>query len=412
MSDILAGQTPHWQHIEREIQLVLEQYGYREIRFPILEKTDLFVRSIGESSDIVSKEMYTFEDRNGDSLTLRPEGTASCVRAGLQHSLFQNSVQRLWYMGPMFRRERPQKGRLRQFHQVGVEVFGLAGPDIDAEILMLTARIWKQLGLQDISLEINSLGSATARSKYRNMLVDYFSAHMDQLDADSRQRLDRNPLRILDSKHPEMQPLIAAAPGMNECMDIESTEHFHQLQEILTVAGVPYVVNPRLVRGLDYYSKTVFEWITDRLGAQGTVCAGGRYDGMVEHFGGKPTPAVGFALGLERLLELAGKTDAAEQHPHIYFIVGGADTAGKALQLAEQIRDFHPGIRVLMHCGGGSIKSQFRKADRSGAAIALILGEDEMAKETIAIKPLRQDTVQSEVSWKALPQTLQNSLEL
>jgi len=409
MNDILTDSTPLWQYIEKTICNILERYAYLEIRFPVLEKTELFIHSIGETSDIVSKEMYTFTDRNGDSLTLRPEGTASCVRAGLQHSLFQDT-QRLWYMGPMFRRERPQKGRLRQFHQIGVEAFGLQGPDIDAEIIMMSARIWKELGLEDISLQINSLGTSQSRQSYRDVLIEYFSDCYGALDEDSRSRLDRNPLRILDSKNPEMQSVIRSAPDMDSCLDTESREHFEGLKELLADENIRFEVNPRLVRGLDYYSKTVFEWITDRLGAQGTVCAGGRYDGMVEHFGGRATAGVGFALGLERIIELAGESVNAGQAPHVYFIVSGDLAISAGLKITEQIRDNCPDIRVLMHCGGGSFKSQFRKADKSGAEYALILGEEELTRKTIGIKALRQDIEQTELSWDEIAATLKAKL--
>ena len=411
MNDILAEQTSRWQYLEMQVRSVLEQYGYQEIRFPILEKTDLFVHSIGETSDIVSKEMYSFTDRNGDSLTLRPEGTAGCVRAGLQHGLFKAGVQRLWYAGPMFRRERPQKGRLRQFHQTGVEAFGLNGPDIDAELILLGSRLWRALGLQDITLQINSLGSMDSRLVYRNALVEYFSDHKDLLDEDSRMRLDRNPLRILDSKNPAMQSLIDQAPAMSQYLDPESAEHFTTLRDLLREAGVEFMVNSRLVRGLDYYCKTVFEWVTDRLGAQGTVCAGGRYDGMVEHFGGEPTPAVGFALGMERLLELADSPGHEGRQPDLYFIHAGKGSETQAMKLAEQIRDAKPDLKVILHCGGGSMKSQFKKADRSGAALALILAENELEKRTISIKHLRVETAQQEVSWSALPAVLAEILD-
>lgn len=410
MNDILADQTGCWQYLEALIRRVLEQYGYQEIRFPILEKTELFAHSIGETTDIVSKEMYSFVDRNGENLTLRPEGTAGCVRAGLQHGLFQAGVQKLWYAGPMFRRERPQKGRLRQFHQTGVEAFGLPGPDIDAELILLCARLWRELGLRDITLQINSLGSAAARLAYRNVLVEYFTEHEEQLDEDSRARLLRNPLRILDSKNPDLQDLIARAPAMSRYLDPESADHFASLQELLTGAGVTFTVNPRLVRGLDYYCKTVFEWVTDRLGAQGTVCAGGRYDGMVEHFGGKATPAVGFALGMERLLELADLKEPPAESPDLYFIHSGAGSEAQAMQLAEQVRDVHPSLKVILHCGGGGVKSQFKKADRSGAMLALILAEDELARNTVAIKHLRRELPQREVAWSALPGALSELL--
>jgi histidyl-tRNA synthetase len=413
MHDILMEATPRWQSVESRIINILERYGYQEIRFPVVEKTELFSRSIGDLTDIVSKEMYTFVDQGDDSLTLRPEGTASCVRAVLQHSLLQQNILRLWYIGPMFRREQPQKGRTRQFHQIGVEVFGPEGPDIDAEIIIMSARIWRDLGLKDLVLQINTLGSAAARSKYRQVLIDYFNDNRSQLDADSLKRIDKNPLRILDSKNPAMQDLIRNAPGMEAYLDDESTEHFSGLKELLATADISFEVNPRLVRGLDYYSKTVFEWITDRLGAQGTVCAGGRYDGLVEHFGGKPTPATGFALGLDRLVELIDvRHDAIEtKGPDVYFITASDKSTAAAFLLAEQIRDQLP-VRVLTHCGGGSFKSQFKKADKSGARVALILGETEIDRKTIGIKPLRTDTAQSNIAWNELIPALKRELGL
>ena len=413
MHDILTDATPRWQAVEKSIISILQRYGYQEIRFPVVEKTELFSRSIGELTDIVSKEMYTFTDQGEDSLTLRPEGTASCVRAVLQHSLLQQNILRLWYIGPMFRREQPQKGRTRQFHQIGVEVFGLEGPDIDAEIIIMSARIWRELGLGDLVLQINTLGTAAVRQNYRQVLIEYFSDNKQQLDADSVRRLENNPLRILDSKNPAMQDLIRNAPSMEAYMDDESTEHFAGLQELLTAADINFEVNPRLVRGLDYYSKTVFEWITDRLGAQGTVCAGGRYDGLVEHFGGKPTPGTGFALGLDRLVELID-TDQSEienNSPDIYFITAGDQAAVLGFKLAEQIRDQLP-VRLVTHCGGGSFKSQFKKADKSGARLALILGDSELSNQTIGIKPLRTDAAQTDVSWDGLIPALKRELGL
>lgn len=413
MHDILPDSTTRWQFVENKIINVLERYGYQEIRLPIVEKTELFKRSIGELTDIVSKEMYTFIDQSDDSLTLRPEGTAGCVRAGLQHSLFQQSVLRLWYAGPMFRRERPQKGRTRQFHQIGVEVFGLEGPDIDAEIIIMSARMWQELGLDGLVLQINSLGTSAARQKYRQVLIEYFSDNKDQLDEDSQNRLHKNPLRILDSKNPQMQKLIQSAPSLAEYLDDESIEHFSGLKALLTEANINYEINSRLVRGLDYYGKTVFEWITDRLGAQGTICAGGRYDGLVENFGGKPTPASGFALGMERLVEIIDSVDVGEksQCPDIYFIIAGDRSVSTGFRLAERIRDQLP-IRLLMHCGGGSFKSQFKKADKSGAQLALILGETEIDNETIGIKPLRRDNPQINVPWDGLISTLKQELGL
>lgn len=398
MNDILPDQSPYWQHLESVITGILRRYGYREIRFPILESTDLFKRSIGEVTDIVEKEMYTFEDRNGDSITLRPEGTASCVRACEQHGLLYNQTQRLWYLGPMFRHERPQKGRYRQFHQIGVEVFGLEGPDIDAEILLLSARILRELGLADrVHLELNSLGSTEARTRYREALVAYLEPHREQLDPDSQRRLGTNPLRILDSKVSTTQQLLEGAPVLTDYLDEESRAHFEQLQALLDANGVAYSVNPRLVRGLDYYGKTAFEWITDQLGAQGTVCAGGRYDGLVEQLGGKPTPAIGFGIGLERLVLMLQaaevKPAALDQHAQIYLAAVG-DVHTQALRLAERVRDALPSVSLLTHCGGGSFKNQLKRADRTQAQLALILGEDEARADTVTIKMLRDDTPQ------------------
>ncbi|MBI5463063.1 MAG: histidine--tRNA ligase [Gammaproteobacteria bacterium] len=400
MNDILPEQTGVWQQVEAAVRNVLAAYGYSEIRMPLLEKTELFKRSIGEVTDIVEKEMYTFDDRNGDSLTLRPEGTAGCVRACIEHGLLHNQTQRLWYMGPMFRHERPQKGRYRQFHQIGVEAFGMAGPDIDAEQILMTARLWKQLGLREVHLELNSLGTAAARAAYRDILVAYFSAHRERLDEDSQRRLGSNPLRILDSKNPDMQALIEAAPKLAEHLDTESQEHFAALRAMLDAAGVAYRVNPRLVRGLDYYGRTVFEWVTDRLGAQGTVCAGGRYDGLVEFLGGRPTPAFGFALGLERLIALLIDLGVHPQPEtaHAYLVLVGAAAERQGPVLGERLRDAVPGLRLQVNCGGGSFKSQFKRADRSGAAWALILGDEEVANGRLGIKPLRGDAAQVSLS--------------
>ena len=379
-------------------------YGYREIRTPAVEPTDLFCRSIGEVTDIVEKEMYTFEDRNGDRLTLRPEGTASCVRAGIEHGILHNQVQRLWYMGPMFRHERPQKGRYRQFHQFGVECFGIATPDIDAELIILTARLWRNLALDGIRLELNTLGSNAARAAYRDVLVDYFNSHRDTLDEDSLRRLDSNPLRILDSKNPAMQSLIVAAPALMDYLDAESVDDFAVLKNYLDDAGIGYSINPRLVRGLDYYCKTVFEWVTDRLGAQGTVCAGGRYDGLVEQLGGRATPAAGFALGIERLLALCERDAAEIDHgaSDIYLLLQGGAASRSGLKLAERLRDEFPVLRLISNCGGGSFKSQIKKADKSGSRLALILGEHELASDTVAIKYLREDREQVSIARREL----------
>jgi len=403
MNDILPAQTPLWQHLEASIRQVLDSYGYQEIRLPLLEATELFNRTIGEVTDIVEKEMFSFTDRNGDSLSLRPEGTAGCVRAGIEQGLFYNQIQRLWYMGPMFRHERPQKGRYRQFHQIGAEAYGLAGADIDAEIILMTARFWRQLGLDDLELQINSLGTAAARAAYREHLVKYFSDHHNQLDADSQRRLDTNPLRILDSKNPDMQTLIEGAPQLLEHLDEPSQTHFARLKQLLDQAGVSYRVNPRLVRGLDYYNRTVFEWVTQRLGAQGTVCAGGRYDTLVEQIGGRATPAIGFAMGIERLvLLLSAELQIPNNAPHIYLIMVGDEGMQQGFRLAETLRDALPKLRLLTHCGGGSFKSQFKRADKSGAKIALVLGEDEVAKQQVTVKYLREKQPQLSLAQSEL----------
>ena len=402
MNDLLPQDSAIWQYVESTVAQCLSRYHYREIRFPLLEKTELFKRSIGEVTDIVEKEMYTFNDRNDESLTLRPEGTASCVRACEQHGLLYNQTQRLWYQGPMFRYERPQKGRLRQFHQIGVETFGIATPDIDAELLLITARLWKSLGIaHEVSLEINSLGTPEARRIYRQALVDFLETIKDQLDEDSQRRLSSNPLRILDSKDPNTQALLKAAPVLTDFLDDESREHFEQLKTMLDTAGVAYRVNPKLVRGLDYYSKTVFEWVTDKLGAQGTVCAGGRYDGLVEQLGGKPTTAVGFAMGIERLVLLLETLNALPEsivsQPDVYIMAVG-DVSPYALQVAEQLRDACPSLRFYSHCGGGSVKSQIKKADKSQADIAVLIGQDEYDKQQVTIKFLRQAREQQTLS--------------
>lgn len=399
MNDILPDATSYWQQIESALKDVLSGYGYQEIRFPIVEKTDLFKRSIGEVTDIVEKEMYTFEDRNGDYLTLRPEGTAGCVRAAMQNGMF-NQTQRLWYMGPMFRHERPQKGRYRQFHQLGVEAYGFNGPDIDAEMIMMTARIWKQIGLQGVSLQINSLGSTEARLAYRDVLVAYFKDNYEQLDEDSKRRLESNPLRILDSKNPEMQALNEAAPKLIDHLDAESKHEFDMLCRQLDAAGLSYEVNPRLVRGLDYYGKTVFEWVTEHLGSQGTVCAGGRYDGLVAQLGGKSATAIGFAIGLERLIALLEQMDALPDLPQTdaYLVAVGDLAATESLLFAEQLRNEIPSLKLITHCGGGSFKSQFKKADRSGARWTLILGDDEISQRRVGIKNMATGEQQT-VAW-------------
>ncbi len=392
MNDILPSEIAGWQLVESVFRDLMKTYGYAEIRMPIVEMTNLFKRSIGEVTDIVEKEMYTFDDRNGDSLTLRPEGTASCVRAALQNGLLHNQIQKLWYAGPMFRHERPQKGRYRQFHQLGVEVFGLDGPDIDVELILMTARFWKLLEIdQKVELEVNSLGSNAARHAYREILVDYFSAHQDELDDDSKRRLSTNPLRILDSKNPEMQDLISAAPKLADHLDTESKQHFADLCTCLDQCGIKYRINPCLVRGLDYYNRTVFEWVSSDLGAQATVCAGGRYDGLVKQLGGRDTTAVGFALGLERLILLLNEEFLLKsaQQPHAYLIMLSPEAQLAGRVLAEQLIDQNPALRLHVHTGGGSMKSQMKRADKSQAKLALILGEDEMAAAQVTIKYLR-----------------------
>ena len=397
MHDVLPEQTPLWQYAEQIIREVLGGYGYSEIRLPIVEKTELFKRSIGEVTDIVEKEMYTFEDRNGDSLTLRPEGTAGCLRACLEHGLLNGQVHRLWYYGPMYRHERPQKGRYRQFIQLGVETYGMPGPDIDAELIVLMDRLWKRLGIRDkVCLQLNSLGTTAERLIYREQLVVYFQAHISQLDEDSQRRLQANPLRILDSKNPAMAELVANAPALMDYLGADSRQHFQSITAQLDNLGIAYDINLRLVRGLDYYGKTVFEWVTDELGSQGTVCAGGRYDGLIEQLGGKASHAVGFAMGIERLLalmETAGSYPLAKPVDVFMIRVGeAAEAAG--LLFAEQLRDALPALKLQVNCGGGSFKSQFKKADKSGADFALILGDDEAQQAIIGCKPLRTESPQ------------------
>ncbi|MDH4106977.1 MAG: histidine--tRNA ligase [Gammaproteobacteria bacterium] len=400
MNDVLPDAAVTWRHLESIVRDVVESYGYREIRLPVVEYTDLFKRSIGEVTDIVEKEMYTFQDRNGENLTLRPEATAGMVRAGITNGLLHNQRQKLWTAGPMFRYERPQKGRYRQFHQFDVEALGYAGPDVDAELIIMCARMWARLGLSRLDLEINSLGSDTARQDYRAELVRYFSAVKNRLDDDSIRRLDQNPLRILDSKNPEMQEVVAGAPVMLDFLDPESAEHFSELQRLLDAAGVGYRVNPRLVRGLDYYNRSVFEWITDALGSQGAVCSGGRYDGLVEKLGGRPTPAIGWAMGMERLVGLyeacGGRAPAAD--PHVFIVAAGQAALAAGFGLAEQLRDGIAGIRIELNLGGGSFKAQLKRADKSGAAYALVLGEAELAQRTVGLKPLRSDADQENVA--------------
>ena len=399
MHDVLPQQSALWQFLESRVAAVLTCYGYREIRMPVLEMTELFKRSIGEVTDIVEKEMYTFEDRNGDSLTLRPEGTAGCVRAAMENGLLHNQTQRLWYQGPMFRHERPQKGRYRQFHQIGVEAYGMAGPDIDAEVILITARIWSALGIPGLQLQLNTLGTPEERTTYRKDLVTYFESRVELLDEDSKRRLTSNPLRILDSKNERMREMLDAAPTLMSYLGDESRSHLQFVRDTLDRTGVDYVINPRLVRGLDYYSRTVFEWVTDRLGAQGTVCAGGRYDGLVEQLGGRPVPAVGFAMGLERLVAILEETNpaAADSAVDVYLVLQGEAAIQEGLVLAEQIRAALPSLEVISNCGGGSMKAQFKRADRSGAQYALVLGDTELAEGTVVMKPLRRDEQQISV---------------
>ena len=411
MHDILPDQTPSWQGVERVFHQVLGSYGYQEIRLPIVEKTELFKRSIGEVTDIVEKEMYTFDDRNGDSLTLRPEGTAGCLRACLEHGLLHQPSQRLWYMGPMFRHERPRKGRYRQFQQMGVEAYGMAGPDIDAELILLTRRIWKALGIEHkLELQINSLGTLEERLVYREKLVGYFRKQVDALDDDSKRRLETNPLRILDTKNPKLTEVVQGAPSLAEYLGEESLAHFRALIATLDNNGVAYTINPRLVRGLDYYCRTVFEWVTTELGAQGTVCAGGRYDGLVAQLGGKASHAIGFALGMERLIDLLDDSARFEEAacPHAYLIQVGSMAERNGVVLAEQLRDALPNLRLVVHCDGGSFKSRFKRADKSGAELGLILGEDEVRDLTIGIKRLRKDGEQFTLKQSELIPYLQS----
>jgi len=404
MNDVLPEAGDTWDYLEQRVLACLRQYGYRPIRMPLVERTELFVRSIGEVTDIVEKEMYSFTDRlNNDSLTLRPEGTASCVRAALEHNLLYSGPQRLYYLGPMFRHERPQKGRYRQFHQIGVEALGFAGPDMDAEHIILCARMWRELGLSNLQLELNTLGDPEARARYRARLVAYLERHQDALDEDSRRRMHKNPLRVLDSKNPAMQALIEAAPRLAQDLDEPSLEHFEQVQEALRRAHVPFEINPRLVRGLDYYNRTVFEWTTDKLGAQATVCAGGRYDGLVEQLGGRSTPACGFALGVERLIALLGVdgVEIPKNVPDIYIVHQGQDATRHAWSVAEQLREH--GLAVLFHCGGGNFKAQLRKADASGARFALVVGDDEARAKKVSLKPLRAVSAQMLVDVDEVP---------
>jgi len=408
MNDVLPDVAPTWRYLETVLKEVVEAYGYREIRLPIVEQTALFARSIGEATDIVEKEMYTFADRNDVSLTLRPEATAGMVRAGITNGLLHNQRHKLWTSGPMFRYEKPQKGRYRQFHQFDVEALGFAGPDIDAELIVLCARMWQRLGLERLSLQINTLGSETTRQRYREQLVRYFSGVKKRLDADSIRRLEKNPLRILDSKNPDLQDIVAAAPVMLDSLDEESAQHFEGLKRLLDAAGVEYAVNPRLVRGLDYYNRTVFEWVTDALGAQGAVCSGGRYDGLVETVGGRPTPAIGWAMGIERLVELyavcGGSAPAAD--PAVYIVAVGEAALAECFKLAERLRNALPDTGVELNLGGGSFKSQLKRADRSGAQFAVIVGDDEVASRRAGLKALRRREEQVEIDFAELADAL------
>jgi histidyl-tRNA synthetase len=404
MNDVLPDEARWWRAIEAAARSVFARYGYREIRVPLLERTALFKRAIGEYTDIVEKEMFTFQDRDGDSLTLRPEATAGIVRAAISNGLLHNQRHRVFTLGPMFRGERPQKGRYRQFHQVDAEAFGYEGPDVDAELILMSARLWRELGISRVRLELNSLGTPEARADYRAALKEYFAARFDQLDADSRRRLEGNPLRILDSKNPALAPLIAAAPLLGDYLDPGSREHFAGLRARLDAAGVPYVLNPRLVRGLDYYSRTVFEWTTDALGSQNAICSGGRYDGLVGVLGGEPTPAIGWALGIERLILLMQELSvpAAAETAHVYCVLAGGAAPAAGLGLAEVLRDRLPWLRIETDLGGGSFKAQFKRADRSGAVIALVLGEDEIARGVATVKMLRGAGGQEQVPFQAL----------
>jgi histidyl-tRNA synthetase len=414
MNDILPADIAAWHRLEQLASEIFAAYAYQEIRVPVVEHTALFKRSIGEYTDIVQKEMFTFEDPGGDSLTLRPEATAGIVRAMISNGLLHNQKQRVWCGGPMFRHEKPQRGRFRQFHQLDVEAFGYAGPDIDAELIMLSARLLKAAGAQRVELNLNSLGTPDSRKAYRATLVEYFSAHKAKLDGDSLRRLEGNPLRILDSKNPELQDIIAAAPVLTEYLDAESRQHFAGLCRHLDAVGIKYVLNPRLVRGLDYYSHTVFEWVTTELGSQGAVCSGGRYDGLVAQLGGEPTPAIGWAMGEERIVELLKVQGAAGQAnpPDVYLVIAGEKAEAEGLALAERLRDAVPGVRIESNCGAGSFKSQLKRADKSGARFALVLGEAETERRVIGLKSLRVEAPQVELSWDAVAQELAQRLRV
>jgi histidyl-tRNA synthetase len=413
MNDILPEVSATWQYLEAVVRDIVQSYGYSEIRLPLLERTELFKRSIGEVTDIVEKEMYTFEDRSGESLTLRPEATAGMVRAGITNGLLHNQRQKLWTAGPMFRREKPQRGRYRQFHQFDVEAIGFAGPDVDAELIIMSSRIWRRVGISRLTLEINSLGIPEARAKYRETLIEYFSGVKSQLDQDSIRRLEQNPLRILDSKNPEMASIVEASPVMLDFLDTESAEHFEALKALLDAAGVGYTINPRLVRGLDYYNRSVFEWVTDALGSQGAICSGGRYDGLVEKLGGRATPAVGWAMGLERFVDLfeACGGQAPVQKADVYIVAVGDGALQQAFAVAEELRDQIADVRIDVNLGGGSFKAQMKRADKSNADYALILGETEIAEQRIGLKPLRSGEDQISVAWKELAATLADRME-
>ena len=413
MNDLLPENIAIWQFVESSFRNIMTQYAYDEIRMPIVEKTELFKRSIGEVTDIVEKEMYTFDDRNGDSLTLRPEGTASCVRACLQNGLLYNQQQRLWYMGPMFRHERPQKGRYRQFHQMGVETFGMPGPDIDIELISMIARFWKVIGIEnDVRLEINSLGTSESRSAYKKILVEYLNQHKEQLDEDSLRRLTTNPLRVLDSKNSDLKDIIAAAPKLLDHLDDESKQYFENLCAQLDALNIQYVINTSLVRGLDYYSQTVFEWVTDTLGAQGTVCAGGRYDGLVDQLGGKSTTAIGFAMGIERLVSMVEQSEKTipASSPDIYVIISGEQSQNYSLPIIEGVRDASSELSILVNCDGGSFKSQMKRADKSGAGYAFIFGDEEVNDKSVSIKNLRSKEPQQKIQSSGLIEFIKNNI--
>jgi histidyl-tRNA synthetase len=413
MNDLLPAQSPTWQQLENTLRALMARYGYEEIRMPIVEKTELFARAVGEVTDIVEKEMYTFLDREKESLSLRPEGTASCVRAGIEHGLLYNQEQRLWYMGPMFRHERPQKGRYRQFHQLGVETFGIPGPDVDAELIIMTARLWRELGFADkVELHLNSLGSNEARKAYRDQLVAFLRQHEAVLDEDSKRRLETNPLRVLDSKNPAVQAVLKDAPQLIDCLDAESQAHFEGVKKILDAAGIRYVVNPRLVRGLDYYNRTVFEWMTDALGAQGTICGGGRYDGLVEQLGGHATTACGFAMGIERIVLLMEAVHGISTPvlADVFVAALGSEAEAAVFPLSEQLRDALPELRLVQGHGGGNLKKLLKRADRSGARYAVIVGDSELARGVAAVKPLRGEGEQRDVPLAELANFLTNTL--